>query len=153
MLFFNKNTSLFFPEITIVIFSFLLNFPWEFLQIPFFKNFSNTPHIEGIKICFQAALGDSVITLFAFWGAAYISKNRFWILKPNLQNLFVYILIGIFITIVFEWIATDILDRWQYADIMPRLPLLGTGFLPILQWLILPPVILFLTRRHMLAKS
>jgi len=91
--------------------------------------------------------------LFAFWGAAYISKNRFWILKPNLQNLFIYILIGIFITIVFEWIATDILDRWQYADIMPRLPLLGTGFLPILQWLILPPVILFLTRRHMLAKS
>lgn len=70
MLFFNKNTSLFFPEITIVIFSFLLNFPWEFLQIPFFKNFSNTPHIEGIKICSQAALGDSVITLFAFWGAA-----------------------------------------------------------------------------------
>ncbi|WP_205527550.1 hypothetical protein [Halomonas sp. JS92-SW72] len=33
---------------------------------------------------------------------------------------------------------------------MPTLPLLGTGLAPLLQWLLLPPLIVWLARRQLL---
>jgi hypothetical protein len=31
---------------------------------------------------------------------------------------------------------------------MPRLPLLGTGLAPLLQWLLIPPLVAWLVRRQ-----
>jgi len=50
---------------------------------------------------------------------------------------------------VLEGLATGSADRWQYAEVMPRLPILGTGLAPLGQWLVLPPIVLWLTRRHL----
>lgn len=61
----------------------------------------------------------------------------------------VYLGIGIAITVVMEHLAIEILDRWSYAEGAPALPLLGTGLAPLLQWLLLPPLALSLTRRHL----
>ena len=36
--------------------------------------------------------------------------------------------------------------NWRYSDLMPRLPPLGTGLSPVLQWLILPPLMIRLVR-------
>ena len=38
--------------------------------------------------------------------------------------------------------------RWEYAEAMPRLPLLGTGLAPLLQWLLIPPLVIWLVRRQ-----
>ncbi|WP_162899861.1 hypothetical protein [Halomonas sp. JS92-SW72] len=46
--------------------------------------------------------------------------------------------------------ATVLQDRWQYGELMPTLPLLGTGLAPLLQWLLLPPLIVWLARRQLL---
>jgi hypothetical protein len=37
---------------------------------------------------------------------------------------------------------------WDYADAMPRVPPLGTGLAPLLQWLVAPPVALRLAGRR-----
>ena len=76
------------------------------------------------------------------------SSNRYWILQPRLPHLGVFIAVGIAITIVFEWHATEIAQRWTYADHMPVLPVLGTGMLPLLQWTLLPPLIAWLVSRQ-----
>ncbi len=52
---------------------------------------------------------------------------------------------GLLLTIVFELLATKYLDRWQYSDLMPVLPYLEVGLVPLLQWLALPPLSLWLS--------
>ncbi|MEO8838790.1 MAG: hypothetical protein ABI351_08750, partial [Herbaspirillum sp.] len=69
-------------------------------------------------------------------------------LRPSVQSLVLFLLPGIIMTIVFELIATELLHRWTYADSMPVLPILGTGLAPLAQWLVLPPIIIFILRRQ-----
>ncbi len=55
---------------------------------------------------------------------------------------------GIVVTVIAEWVATERLRLWAYADRMPVLPLLGTGLLPLLQWMILPPLVVWFVQRQ-----
>ena len=56
--------------------------------------------------------------------------------------------VGVVTTILFEAIATGALERWAYTDAMPRLPITGSGLLPLLQWLVIPPLVLWFVRRQ-----
>lgn len=105
-------------------------------------------HMSAVRICTQASLGDGVISLLAFWSAAAVVRSRRWFIALTSKPLLTYFAVGIVITVVMEWLATGPLDRWQYAAAMPQLPMLGTGLLPLLQWTLLPPAIIFLIRRQ-----
>jgi L-cystine uptake protein TcyP (sodium:dicarboxylate symporter family) len=136
------------PEFNVALFAFLLNYPWEFLQVPFFDDMPTMPHWEAVVFCTRATLGDVLIALAAFWGVAALTRNRSWILQPTLRTVLLFVAIGVVITVGLEWHATEIDDRWQYADTMPTLPILGTGLLPLIQWLILPLLLIWLVRRQ-----
>jgi hypothetical protein len=135
------------PEINVAIFAFLLNFVWEFWQVPFFEGMPTAPHWEAIKVCTTATLGDVGIALVAFWAVAVIRSRR-WVLHPSGRELWAFTLIGVGITVLAEWVFTEVLRRWAYAPSMPTLPLLGTGLTPILQWVLLPPMIVWFVRRQ-----
>ena len=137
------------PEINVVIFSFLLNFVWEIWQAPFFVGMSDAPHWEAVKSCTRASAGDVVIMLVAFWGVAVVNRSRAWALDFRQRDLVAFTSIGFVITVLMEWLATGPLGRWTYADTMPVVPLLGIGLLPALQWLLLPPLILWFMRRQL----
>ncbi|MDZ4261985.1 MAG: hypothetical protein U1B30_06605 [Pseudomonadota bacterium] len=104
-------------------------------------------HFQATLHCTQAALGDVVILLIAFWTVALITKSRRWIVQPNTRQVIGFILIGVVITVAIEEIAVHLLQRWQYATTMPTLPILGTGVVPILQWLFIPPIIIAMMQR------
>jgi hypothetical protein len=135
------------PETNISIFGLLLNFVWEIWQAPLFQGMDELTHFEATVHCTQAALGDVVILLVAFWIIALTARSRGWITHPKTIQIVGFIAIGIIITIVFEAVAIHVLNRWQYAITMPTLPILGTGIAPILQWLIIPPIIVSMMRR------
>ena len=136
------------PEFNVVIFSLLLNLAWEVWQVPFFLGMADQPHWLGVKACTQAAFGDAGIALAAFWVAALIARSRTWILRPSRPDIAIFVGVGLIATIAFETLATGALERWAYSDAMPRLPILGTGLLPLLQWLTLPPLVLWFVRRQ-----
>ncbi len=136
------------PEINISIFGFLLNFVWEIWQAPLFKSMDSLTHFEATLHCTQAALGDVVILLIVFWIIALTVRSRRWIIYPKIIPVIGFIATGIVFTVVIEAIAIHILNRWQYAAVMPTLPILGTGIAPILQWLIIPPIIVFMMSRR-----
>lgn len=48
---------------------------------------------------------------------------------------------GLIISIIVEWVGLDVLKRWTYTDSMPIIPILNIGLLPVLQMLLLPPII------------
>ena len=137
------------PEVNVALFAFLLNFVWEFLQVPFFQAMPDLAHWDAVKICVFATLGDVGIALVAFWSVAAMSYARSWILSPSGQQVLAFVTVGVLITVVAEWLATDVLNRWAYATSMPTLPLLGIGLLPLLQWLILPPLVVWFVRRQL----
>ncbi|QOR38192.1 hypothetical protein HNO52_06465 [Billgrantia diversa] len=138
------------PEFNVALFAFLLNFPWEFLQVPLFVAMPEMAHWDAVLLCTRATLGDVLIALAAFWVVAGLSRNRQWLLCPDACSLLLFIAIGVVITVGLEWHATELQHRWQYAERMPALPLLGTGLVPLLQWVLLPPMILWLARRQIL---
>jgi hypothetical protein len=139
------------PEFAVAVFAFLLNFPWEFLQTPLYVGMPALPHWEAIKICTRAALGDVAIMLLAFAVVALLIKDRHWIVRANVAHAACLSLAGLVVTTMIEWLAINDmwLGGWRYAPSMPRTPWLGVGLVPLLQWLVLPPLVVWLAKRHL----
>ena len=55
--------------------------------------------------------------------------------------------IGLGYTVFSEYANTTLRGTWAYADLMPRLPWIGTGLSPVLQWLVVPTLALGWARR------
>ncbi|MQA67107.1 MAG: hypothetical protein GEU76_14600 [Alphaproteobacteria bacterium] len=139
------------PEFNVAGFGFLLNLPWEFLQAPFFEGLPTKPHWEAVQLCTLAAVGDAAMLVAAFWITAAAARSRSWILRLAGSQVALFMSIGLALTVVFERLATGILGRWTYSDAMPILPAVGVGILPLIQWIMLPPVLLWLVRRQLTA--
>jgi hypothetical protein len=137
------------PELNVAIFSFLLNFIWEMWQIPFFLAMPSGTHSVGVVACTQATFGDAAISLVAFWSIAALARSRRWILQPSPSQIGSFVVVGVVITIAFEALAARFLERWSYSPLMPTLPILGTGLVPLLQWILLPPLIIWFVRRQL----
>lgn len=136
------------PEFNVAIFSFLLHFVWEFLQAPTFAGMAEMDHWDGVKLCTAATLGDVGFALTAFWITSALSRSRAWILSPSWWQIAVYVFIGVAMTSASEYYYTNISLRWTYSDLMPLVPPFGTGLSPLLQWLIIPPLVIWFTRRQ-----
>jgi hypothetical protein len=96
------------PELNIALFAFLLNFVWEMLQISFFRGMTQAPHRDALLICLQATLGDVAIALTAFWTIAWCGRDRHWPTHPRPAQIAAFALVGLLITIIFEWLATQV---------------------------------------------
>ena len=139
------------PEINILIFAFLLNYPWEFLQTPLFEGMAAAPHWDAVKVCTRATFGDAVIMLIAYASIAVATMDRWWFRAPSRLQMLSFIAVGVIITVVIEHFATQSMDRawgWRYADTMPTIPVLGIGLTPLLQWILLPPLAIWFVRRQ-----
>ena len=137
------------PELNVAVFSFLLNFVWEMWQIPFFASAPGDPHWVGVVACTRATFGDASISVVAFWCVAALARSRWWILDASPSQVAAFVAVGVVITIILEALATGPLERWSYAPLMPTLPVLGTGVIPLLQWMLLPPLTIWFVRRQL----
>lgn len=134
-------------EADLLILSFLGHFAWELLQAPLFSSLDGESHVSGILICLRATFGDLGIALAAFWAAAFAAGGRNWVSRATPLSISVFLGIGLIVTIGFEYVSTETLNRWAYASQMPRLPIFGTGLAPLLQWLIIPSLVLWYLKR------
>lgn len=141
------------PEFNVTLFALLLNLPWEFLQVPFFDGMPQAPHWESVKACARAAGGDAVIALLAFGAVALMARSREWVIRSNWRSTLAFIGCGVLITVVIERLALSghWVSRWTYSSLMPVVPVLDVGLVPLLQWVMLPPLVLWLVRRQLAA--
>lgn len=138
------------PEFNIAVFAVLLNFPWEFLQVPFFSGMPAAEHWDGVVTCTRATLGDAVIMLVAY-ECVSLRAGRYWLLRPTWSRVGSFVAAGLVITVVIEKLAVSGLwmGGWSYAERMVIVPLLGVGLTPVLQWLLLPPLAIWFSRRQL----
>lgn len=149
----NNKTFLNAPELHIGIVAFFLHFVWELIQTPLYECFRDMHYYTVVLLIIRATLGDVLISLAAFWSASVAVRSRFWIIDKGKKGLWVFLGMGMLITVVFEELATGPLNLWEYADAMPILPILGTGLAPVAQWVILPLLQLWFVRRQLLGGS
>ena len=139
------------PEFNVFLFAFLLNYPWELMQVPLYQGMPEAAHWDAIKVCTRATLGDGVIMLLAYWGAALLVRDRWWIARPRLVPILTVVGIGVAITVVLERLATVSENPnwgWRYADAMPMVPVLAIGLTPLLQWVFLPLLLVWIVKRQ-----
>ncbi len=68
----------------------------------------------------------------------------------KMSGVVAFLVIGLVITIVFELLATGPLNRWEYGELMPVIPVIGIGVTPVAQWVILPLLQLWFVKRQII---
>lgn len=139
------------PEFNVVVFAVLLNFPWEFLQVPMFDRMADAPHWEAVKTCTQAALGDAAIMLAAYWCVAVAAGKRRWIIDGGTSKVLLFMAVGESMAIIIERLALSgtWASAWEYSTQMPIVPVVEVGLTPVLQWIVLPLLVAGLVRRQL----
>ena len=135
------------PEVSVAFLSFVLHFVWEFIQVPFFAGLPTADHWAAIKVCTRATAGDVGFALIAFWTTAAVARSRRWITSPRVREVTVFLAVGVALTVAAEFHAAEIAERWAYADTMPTVPVIGTGLTPLLQWIVVPLLVISVGRR------
>jgi hypothetical protein len=125
---------------------FFIHFAWEMWQVPFFREMATAAHLEVVRLCTRAAFGDVAIAIGALLVPRLLGYGPAALLLLRPVPVIAWMLTGVLVTIAFEIHATQLADRWQYAERMPVLPLLDVGIVPVIQWLLVPLLMLFFSR-------
>lgn len=126
---------------------FFVNFFWEMAQSPLYTDVQRKPFVEIFTARLHCTLGDVAILLGAYWLVALAVRDRVWLLRGRARDIAAVAALGLGYTVVSEWVNVDLRSAWGYTDAMPRVPWLGTGLAPFMQWVLAPPLIAGVTRR------
>jgi hypothetical protein len=129
------------PELRLALWGFVLNAIWEALQTPLYAD-RDGGSLYLIRTRLHCAIGDVLILLGCFWLVALIWRDRRWIASGRLAARLLFVTLGLAYTIGSELLHTRLFLSWAYAPEMPRI--FGVGLAPILQWLLIPSVLLFI---------
>jgi hypothetical protein len=113
------------------------NLVWEVFQLPLFTLW----RMAGAAYLGFAALhcwvGDLLIGS-ASLGIGFLVAGRGWPSGGYTRVATVTVRLGVAYTVFSEWLNVAVRGSWAYAPAMPRVPPLGTGLSPLLQWIVVP---------------
>jgi hypothetical protein len=124
------------------------NLVWEILQLPLFAIWTTGTMGQKAFAVVHCTGGDAMIAGFALVSALILFGRPAW---PNSATATVYaasLALGIGYTIYSEWLNTSVRATWAYSELMPVLPVLGTGVSPLLQWLVVPTLAMWVALGH-----
>jgi hypothetical protein len=125
-----------------------LNLVWEIAQLPLYTVWKEaTPGAIAFAVAHCTA-GDMLIGSASLLLALVITRAQaieHWRWRRIVTLM---LILGPGYTIFSEWLNTT-LFRWTYSELMPTISVAGVtvGWTPLLQWLLIPPLALHLTRR------
>jgi hypothetical protein len=141
------KTSLYNPVLNLFFFSFVVNATWEWIQSPFFVDItSDLNTIVWYRI--HCTLGDTLLLLSGYLLIALYHRDLNWIRHSNTRHYAILVVMGVLYTFISEYVNVYVKQSWSYSQYMPLFPFIHVGFVPLIQWIILPPVILFITKRQ-----
>jgi hypothetical protein len=120
---------------------------WEVAQLPLYTLWRDGGWGTIVYAVLHCTLGDALIGVAALAWALLLAGEEAWPARGFTRVLGAAVTIGVAYTIYSEWLNVEIRQAWAYAEAMPRLPWLGTGLAPLLQWVAVPPLALLAARR------
>ena len=124
----------------------LLNLGWETLQLPLYTLWQTGSPQQLMFVVAHCTLGDVLIATMALILALLVNGASRWPASGFGRVLLLATAFGLLYTLFSEWLNIVVRQSWAYAPAMPRLPVTGTGLAPLLQWTLLPPATLYLSR-------
>ncbi|MBE9020236.1 hypothetical protein IQ272_29715 [Chroococcidiopsidales cyanobacterium LEGE 13417] len=137
------------PEANLFILSFLIDFVYEVWQSPYYEFYGNPSFLDKIKDLTHCTFGDSVIILISGWIVSALARSRYWILKPRRKLTLLFTGNGLVITLITETYRVNVSKT--YGVPVLAVPGLGMSSLAVVQWIILPPLVLYFARRQMMS--
>jgi hypothetical protein len=114
------------------------HFTWEVIQLPLYILWKvGTPRQLAFAVL-HCTLGDAMIAGFSLVAALALIGRSGW---PKTDAGRVYsasLACGVLYTVFSEWMNTRVRGAWSYSPLMPILPFVGTGLAPLLQWIAIP---------------
>jgi hypothetical protein len=116
------------------------NFLWEMLQLPAFADWREGSWSWLAFIVAIGTAGDILIAATSLLLGLAAFGNRHW---PEDSASYwraavAAALLGLGYTAYSEWRHAVVLRYWRYSALMPVVPHLGIGVLPLLQWMLIP---------------
>jgi hypothetical protein len=121
-----------------------VNYAWELAQAPLYVDVTFP---MAIWHCFIASLGDGLLVLVTYAAVAIFVRSPDWYTRPSPRSYMALAAAGLAIGVAVEWWGLHLARRWQYSELMPTIPAIGIGVIPVLQMLLLPPAIFWVMRR------
>ncbi len=122
-----------------------VNYPWEIAQAPLYAGTEWSG--RSLWHCFVASLGDGLLVLLIFAVGWAVVGRRSWFERPRARGWAAMEIAGLSTGIGVELAAVHVLGRWAYSPRMPLVPGLGIGIVPVVQMLVLPPLIFHIAAR------
>ena len=125
--------------------AFVLNLVWEISHVGLYTIWKEA---DGLRIAwsvFHCTVGDVLIALAVYALAAIVLWRADWPASRPWTGGLIVVLAAIAFTAWSEWYNVYRASAWGYATNMPLI--FGIGVTPLLQWLILPPVMVLAYRK------
>lgn len=115
------------------------NLAWESAQLPFYTIWDTAQPPELLYAILHCTLGDLLIAVGALGLSIAIAGNG-WpsAARSYLAVAAAAVALGLGYTVYSEWLNVAVRQSWAYSPWMPRVPPLGTGLAPLLQWIVVP---------------
>lgn len=123
------------------------NLIWEIVHVPLYTLWQTGGWGEIAYAVLHCTGGDVLIAASSLAVAWFLVGRSGWPQRDYRRVAIVMIVIAVSYTVFSEWLNVEVRGSWTYRDLMPRLPLLGTGLTPLLQWVVVPAAAFWRARR------
>jgi len=118
--------------------AFVLNLTWEIAQVRLYTIWAAADGMTVASALLHCTLGDVVIALAMFALAGIVLWRADWPASRPWTGGAMVVIGALAFTVWSEWYNVYRAGNWGYTASMPMI--FGIGLSPLLQWLILPPV-------------
>lgn len=122
-----------------------LHLLWEIGQLPFYTLWREVEAWRMALYVAHCTLGDALIATLAYLAVALAWRRTDWPWRRPWTGGTMLLALGLGYTAFSEWYNVYRAGSWAYAEAMPQV--YGIGLTPLLQWLVVPGVMLVLLQR------
>ena len=117
---------------------------WEVLQLPLYMLWTKGTLREQAFAVLHCTVSDLMIAGLSLLIALAIVGQPTWPASGSRPVWLPTLLLDVGYTIYSEWRNVSVRGSWAYSDLMPTLPVLGTGLAPLFQWIVVPTLAMWL---------
>ena len=125
--------------------AFVLNLTWENAQVRLYSIWAESDRLSVAWDLLHCSLGDVLIALAMFALADMVLRRVDWPASRPWTGGAIAVIGSLAYTAGSEWYNVYRAGNWGYTASMPMI--FGIGVSPLLQWVILPPVLVIAFRR------
>lgn len=123
------------------------NLLWEIAHVPLYTLWLTGSPGQITYAILHCTAGDLLIAGICLTLAHILFGRGGWPDLTSRRVMAAMIVMALGYTFFSEWLNVHVRGTWAYRDAMPRLPVLGTGLTPVLQWIAVPLIAFGWARR------